>query len=704
MDQPAALTVSNNVIYAVMHNDAFITADATYPERLSLIGGCSLDGWLHDIVLYGDYAFVAAGANGIHVVDVSDVANPQLVKSCKFQNAVSLAIEGEKLHVSGGYNGYRIFNVKEPRRPVEELYYKSDHYAFLEQSIVYGDVVCLFYYMGNYGRALLEIIDISDYTSPTRIYQREFDSRFADTAMSGKDLYIYFKSGDLMVIDLTNPTLPQDLYTVSVATGNGIMGHLQVLEDYLVIGSNWDFFMMELYQPGTTPQPQYVHNESNVHLYWHFDASLYTGGKLYAIDATGNLNVYGLSTSPLSFAKLSSFSPFYGRVTVAGIYAYLAAGSGGVVIIDISNIGHPRWCGSWSYPGSVYDVQVEGDRLLVNGDSNYLLDISDRSAPVLLGSVPSGLALLKGNYIYQADLYGNLYVYNMSNPAQPTVHAVHNQNMIATTMKLDAAKNRLFYAGNGALYLGEIDNAGNYTRLNVATFSEVAKTVAWKNDVVYLAVANELRSYEISSSDRLTFQSSRILPSWSLKEMCVVGDYLYLAMGHEGIIEFNVRNGIPDSYGENDMGRYEAHGIADAGNGYLCVGSGGDGMLTMRHAGEYGQWYTATTPVPVPIIWLMQHGLVNFDNEYELAAWADVDGDGFAAWEEYVAQTDPWDPDSFPQALIKVENDTPIIGWKPDLGAARRYTVMGKSELDEATWRIPTNSSHRFFRVKVEMP
>ena len=49
----------------------------------------------------------------------------------------------------------------------------------------------------------------------------------------------------------------------------------------------------------------------------------------------------------------------------------------------------------------------------------------------------------------------------------------------------------------------------------------------------------------------------------------------------------------------------------------------------------------------------------------------------------------------------------PLVTWSPNLnsnGEVRVYTVMGKENLTDAVWQTPTNSTHRFFKVKVELP
>ena len=124
-----------------------------------------------------------------------------------------------------------------------------------------------------------------------------------------------------------------------------------------------------------------------------------------------------------------------------------------------------------------------------------------------------------------------------------------------------------------------------------------------------------------------------------------------------------------------------------------------------------GSGYTLTTPEPVPYSWLTGYGL-GINTDFETAAKQqmgklDANGRSMAVWQDYVAGTDPTNPNDYLRAMIAVSNDVPIVTWTPNLnsnGEVRVYTVMGKTNLTDAAWVCPTNSSHRFFKVKVELP
>ena len=122
----------------------------------------------------------------------------------------------------------------------------------------------------------------------------------------------------------------------------------------------------------------------------------------------------------------------------------------------------------------------------------------------------------------------------------------------------------------------------------------------------------------------------------------------------------------------------------------------------------YAVWCPTTlnSEVPVPHDWLEYHGLVR-DNDYEAAAMSVAANGRNKVWECYVAGLDPKNAASEFMAIIAISNDVPYITWSPNLntnGVVRKYTFLGKESLvDNEEW-APTNSVHRFFKVRVEMP
>lgn len=75
-------------------------------------------------------------------------------------------------------------------------------------------------------------------------------------------------------------------------------------------------------------------------------------------------------------------------------------------------------------------------------------------------------------------------------------------------------------------------------------------------------------------------------------------------------------------------------------------------------------------------------------------------------WEDFVAGTDPYDPESRLTARIETQENYVRISWTPNLnaGAVRRiYKVLGRTSLETGDWE-PVQPWHRFFKVTVAVP
>lgn len=88
----------------------------------------------------------------------------------------------------------------------------------------------------------------------------------------------------------------------------------------------------------------------------------------------------------------------------------------------------------------------------------------------------------------------------------------------------------------------------------------------------------------------------------------------------------------------------------------------------------------------------------------------DYTGKALTPEADYVAGTNPTNSDSVFSALIDMSSGAARVWWTPDLNEGgtkqiRKYKIWGVDSLaGESEWEYPTNSTHRFFKVTVEMP
>ncbi len=105
----------------------------------------------------------------------------------------------------------------------------------------------------------------------------------------------------------------------------------------------------------------------------------------------------------------------------------------------------------------------------------------------------------------------------------------------------------------------------------------------------------------------------------------------------------------------------------------------------------------------VPETWLNAYGLDTGEESLD----EDADGDGMTNFEEFVAGTDPTDPDSVLLVYMDMDADgRPVVGSVPPAGASgnRTYVIEGKTSLDEGDWEDADEAVHRFFRVRAVAP
>ncbi len=113
-------------------------------------------------------------------------------------------------------------------------------------------------------------------------------------------------------------------------------------------------------------------------------------------------------------------------VYVSGNYAYVADGSSGLQIIDISDPANPTVKSTYDTPGHAWDVFVSGNYAYVaDRDTGLLIiDISTPTSPTLKGTYDTpgyGEGVyVSGNYAYVADGISGLQIIDISNSENPT--------------------------------------------------------------------------------------------------------------------------------------------------------------------------------------------------------------------------------------------------------------------------------------------
>ncbi|MDX1998703.1 MAG: Ig-like domain-containing protein [Thermoanaerobaculia bacterium] len=238
--------------------------DVTNPLAPEIVGAVDTPGNANDLVIVGDYAYVADG-NGLVIVDLADPTAPQIVASWLLPGDASqtgpvsdLAVQDGRTYLAAG-NTLRIVDVANPFVPVERSVLAVSPPGFRTYGVaVAGELAVV-----TAGGAGVYTVDIGDDFAPvklghTHLWPASQVSYASAVVLWGERAYVGQGSGPgtgrLAVIDVSVPTTP-----AVVAYSNEVFGLMGLAFDgNLLFGA--DFMMVNgvpVWDVGGQPVPAF---------------------------------------------------------------------------------------------------------------------------------------------------------------------------------------------------------------------------------------------------------------------------------------------------------------------------------------------------------------------------------------------------------------------------------------------------------------
>ncbi len=261
------------------------------------------------------------------------------------------------------------------------------------------------------------ITKTANYTTPYPVRSLDVQGRKAYAVLYdptvGLDSFRIFNISDVNIIDPLDTISPADyLLSVEVEGDVGFVGDSD--------GTPWIG----------------AYNISNPYQITGLDVILPGGnGKITDFEIQGHflyVSVFGSTTNDLAIIDIEdpsqlagvggvALSEFLG-LEVQGQLAFLAEGTNGLSIYNVSNPSSVTSLGSVNTPGNATDVLVDGTIAYVaDGPSGVqIVDVSDTATPTILGSynTPGNAQrlALQGHTLFVADLTGGIQILDVSNP------------------------------------------------------------------------------------------------------------------------------------------------------------------------------------------------------------------------------------------------------------------------------------------------
>lgn len=386
---PEGIYISKNFAYIVDSFYGIKIVDVTDPSNPQLKGSIDIDGYLEEISVLDNYAYVA-DYGGLKCYDISDPTNPVLLGKLDLEkNLFGICISGNYAYVANNDNGLKIIDISIPAKPKLKKTIISNGYAYnLHLSGNFAYIA--------YGSDGVKFIDVSDPASPQLISSIDTDDA-RSVFVSGNYAYVADNKSGLKIIDITDIKSPK------------------IIGSYFSWTNTFDVKVKDNYA--------YVAN--------------FTKG-LLILDVSDPKN-------PI-FVKQISDGLYVDILQISNNYLYCC---GSLHIFDISNPTEPQLVGKSKNGGS--GLYVSGDYVYLTTDSYSgglsIVDISNLSEPVFKSKIrmdgrTASISVLK-NYAYVADRLKGLKVIDISNKVAPQLKNV---------IKTDGSVEGVFVSDNGYLY------------------------------------------------------------------------------------------------------------------------------------------------------------------------------------------------------------------------------------------------------------
>ncbi|MGB0387636.1 MAG: choice-of-anchor D domain-containing protein [Ardenticatenaceae bacterium] len=167
-----------------------------------IIGSLDTTGTAIDVKVVGDLVYLADGASGLAIIDVSDPTAPTLKGVVNTSGiAQDLVVSGDRAYVADGTSGLAIIDVSNPTAPTLIS-------SISTQGTAKGVGVS-----GAYAAVAidssLKIVDVSNDSSPQLVGSVAISGGLKDVALRDNYAYVAAYNGGLQVVDVSTPSSPQ---------------------------------------------------------------------------------------------------------------------------------------------------------------------------------------------------------------------------------------------------------------------------------------------------------------------------------------------------------------------------------------------------------------------------------------------------------------------------------------------------------------
>lgn len=581
------IRLDGRLAYLAADTRGIVVVDIREPAEIVQVSEFNTNGTAKDIGIYGIYLLVADGQRGITILDISHIEALRAVGTQPLPgDSNSLLIKDGYTYVAAGNKGLRVLQ-PEITFNITEIGVSSGQMT-AEKVAVDGSYA----YMAA-GERGVRLLDVSDITQPTEVNFADTPGYAMGVSVEGDLVYVSDRTRGLRILDVSNPL--DELTTVSELGGSDAYA-TDIDGDYIYLADGRDG--LRIYDKtdpsnpvetghadtpgnakGVTVSAEYAYvadGGSGVRLINVIDPQIPTELGFY--DTPGDANAVAIVS-----LVASNSGQVEGASTASSVslLAYVADGSRGLRVLDVTDPRAPVEIGFNETPASVVDIYVVGTLAYLAGRQEGLLifDLSDPTQPVEVGRYDTlgnaSAVVVRGNFAYVADFERGLRVIDVTTPGAPL--EVGSYDAPTTVRDLTIIGNYAYIAdGEQGMWVYNVEDVSAIRELGFYPTPGNAVSVSSNGNQVNISDGNA-GVQMMDASDPNQVQSVGSFGTTGITmDTYVVDQTMYVADGSAGlgIYEISSPGDVKKLGSENTLG--DARGVYVEGKyAYIADGPGG---------------------------------------------------------------------------------------------------------------------------------
>lgn len=562
---------------------ASFTNPASPQKVASVILSDVIEGIVRTSIASNQYLVVVGGPK-MWLINVQNPTTPSVTATVNIGGVCEgVATSGTNAYVAGGDAGLRIFNIANPASPTQIAAIDSLRYC---ESVV---ISAPYAYIAAAGRS--HILNITNPAAP--VYAGRIPALAGGyhqyLNVRGGHAYICDFNSGVQVVNVTNPASPVN----AAFLGTGFRTACIVFDGNFGYVANGDSGM-RIIDVSNIAAPKHVklHDTPGRAAFVSFGAITIGGspaGHIYVADRGAGLRAVNVSNAntPVESGALGVLAAAPGTAFAAFFLnnkVYVAYGTEGLRIIDVSTPANPTLLGTYNSPGEARGVVAAGDfAYIADRDSGVqVVNVANPASPTRVRNIVTSRArgiAINGNLVYVATRDSGMVILNVANPANPvkvtSVKGLDGENVSADGNLAGVSlysKLRFYNVTNPAQPIA----GGDTPDLKVGNEGFVIKA-----NYAYVPDGDSLRLFNLANIAS-PVQTGRVKTGGYGYNAAISGKYAYVSAEGAGLRAIDISNpALPTEAGYYD-GASNARWVA-ANEAYIYVAELTDGLTIYRN-------------------------------------------------------------------------------------------------------------------------